>query len=69
MIVACYYKENVSEILSDPPCNDENVRFTTVPLKPFYLISNVEEITVLKVLLLIFNGFYTILRKSQYLRK
>ena len=29
-----YFKGTVSIISSDPPCKDDNVRFTTVPLKP-----------------------------------
>ena len=29
-----YIKRTVSVILSDPPSKDENIRFTTVPLKP-----------------------------------
>ena len=30
-------KETVSVILSDPPCKNSNVQFTTVPLKPLNL--------------------------------
>ena len=36
------FKGIVSVILSDPPCKDCNVRFTTVPLKPLF-DQNVED--------------------------
>ena len=36
------FKGRVSVILSDPPCKDCNVRFTTVPLKPLF-DQNVED--------------------------
>jgi len=35
----------ISEISSDPPCKDDNARFTTIPLN-LYLINNVEDIVV-----------------------
>ena len=38
-------KGTVSVILSDPPCKESNVRFTTVPLKPKTLKDPVVSLT------------------------
>ena len=37
-------KRSISVISSDPPCKDNNVRFTTIPLKPNLIIKNVDAI-------------------------
>ena len=39
-------KRTVSVILSGPSCNDVNVRFETVPLKPESMVKNVEDTVV-----------------------
>jgi hypothetical protein len=44
MRVFCSYKGSVNVVLCDLACKDENARLRLVPLNPYFLINNVEDI-------------------------
>ena len=46
------FKESIRVILSDPPCEDDNARFTTVPVKVRHLQFSTAEKTYFQMLTL-----------------
>ena len=44
-VIVTVFKGTVTVIINNQPCKHGNARFTTVPLKPFFLIKNVEDMS------------------------
>ena len=55
MRVFCSYKGSVNVVLCDLACKDENARLRLVPLNPYFLINNVEDIIAF-LGLIVFNS-------------